>query len=81
MRFIGLIKEAFNVVAGSYRDIDLVPSDAKDNPIVAIGLEAEARYLITGDAKHLLSLKVVLMPAHKALQIVSIEEFNRLEPT
>ncbi len=81
MRFIGLIKETFKVGEGSYRDIELVPKDAKDNPTVAIGLEANARYLITDDSKHLLSLKVVLMPGHKPLQLVSLGDFNRLEPT
>lgn len=78
MRFIGLLKERFNIVAGSSRDIDLVPKDAKDNPIVAIGLEAGAQYLITDDAKHLLPLKVVLLQGHRPLQIVSLDDFNRL---
>lgn len=79
MRFVSLIKDRFNVVAGSYQDLDLVPKDAKDNPIVAIGLEAEAGYLITDDARHLLPLKVVLLAGHRPLQIVDLDAFNRVE--
>ena len=79
MRFVGLIKDRFTVVAGAYRDFDLVPNDAKDNPIVAIGLEAEAGFLVTEDAKHLLSLKSIRLSGHRTLQIVSLDNFNRLE--
>ena len=79
MRFVGLIKDRFTVVAGAYRDLDVVPKDAKDSPIVAIGLEVEADFLVTEDAKHLLSLKAIRLPGHKTLQMVGLDDFNRLQ--
>lgn len=37
-------------------DIQAVPTDPKDNPIVATAVAAKADYLVTGDRKHLLPL-------------------------
>lgn len=79
MRFVGLIKDRFTVVAGVYRDLDVVPDDAKDNPIVAIGMEADADFLVTEDAKHLLSLKAIRLSGHRTLQMVGLDDFNRLQ--
>jgi putative PIN family toxin of toxin-antitoxin system len=36
--------------------LDAVPSDPKDNPIVATAVAERADYLVTGDRKHLLPL-------------------------
>ena len=65
LRFVGLIRSKFKVVMGLYRDVDVVPKDAKDNPIVAIALEAGAGYLITDDTRHLLPLEVVMISGHR----------------
>ena len=47
MAFIGLIKTKFNVVPGTYQDLDIVPTDAKDNLIVAIAFEANLKYIVS----------------------------------
>jgi predicted nucleic acid-binding protein len=52
-----------------------VPTDPKDNPVVATALEAEAEYLVTLDARDLLALKVIVLRAHRPLQIVSPSDF------
>lgn len=80
LRFVGFVREKFHMVEGRHADLDVVPEDAKDNPIVAIGLEAEAQYLVTDDVKHLIPLKVIRVTGHRPLQIVSLEAFDRLEP-
>jgi putative PIN family toxin of toxin-antitoxin system len=79
IRYVGLIRSSFTMVEGTYRDLDLVPKDAKDNPIVAIALEAGARYLITDDTRHLLSLKVIRLSGGRPVQVVSLEDFDGLE--
>jgi hypothetical protein len=48
---------------GEYRDVDLVGSDPRDNPVVAAALEMQAQYVVTLDAGDLLRLKVFLVPA------------------
>jgi putative PIN family toxin of toxin-antitoxin system len=78
MGFVGLIKDRLTVVAGAYVDLDVVPKDVKDNPIVAIALEAQARYLITDDAKHLLPLKVIAISGFRPIQVVGLEDFMAL---
>ncbi len=79
LAFVELVQKTFRVTAGTYRGIVTVPKDANDDPIVAIALESGTRYLITEDAKHLLPLKVIMLPGHQAVQVVSLEDFNRLE--
>lgn len=80
LRLIEFIRNRFVLVGGRYDALDVVPRDARDNPIMAIGLEAEAHYLITDDGKHLLPLKVIKVAGHRPLQIVSLEDFDRMEP-
>ncbi len=55
VRYIG---ERFTVVAGAFQDVDRVPKDAKDNPLVEAALEGSAQAIVSDDG-HLLSLKVV----------------------
>src|SRR4051812_46959365 len=57
-------------MAGEPPDIDAVPSDPKDNPIVATAVAGQAAYLVTGDRAHLLPIK-----EHAGVRIVSPREF------
>jgi uncharacterized protein len=74
---VGLQKHA-ETVAEEYRDLDLVPTDPDDNPVAATALEAQADYLVTLDGGDLLSLKVILKPAHHPIQIVMPTAFLML---
>ena len=51
-------------------DIDAVPNDPKDNPIVATAVAGKADYLVTGDRAHLLPIK-----EHAGVRIVGVREF------
>ena len=65
VRFIG---ERFLVVPGAFRDVDQVPTDAKDNPLIEAALEGEAEAIISDDVD-LLSLKLVRVPGFRPVQI------------
>jgi len=65
------------VVEGEYQDLDIVPRDAKDNPIAATALEGQVPYLVSRD-QDLLSLKVLRVPGHRSVQIVGPQAFLRL---
>jgi putative PIN family toxin of toxin-antitoxin system len=65
------------VVEGEYQELDIVPRDAKDNPIAAAALEAQVPYLVSRD-EDLLSLKVLRVPGHRPVQIVGPRAFLRL---
>jgi uncharacterized protein len=43
-------------LVGELPDIDAVPNDPKDNPVVATAVAGKADYLVTGDRAHLLPL-------------------------
>ena len=43
-------------LVGELPEIDAVPNDPKDNPIVATAVAGKADYLVTGDRAHLLPL-------------------------
>ncbi len=70
------LRAVCEMVPGTYEDLDKVPRDIKDRPVVAAGVEGGARYLVTGD-NHLLSLKVVIVSGYRPLQIVSPGDFMR----
>jgi predicted nucleic acid-binding protein len=65
------------VVQGVYTDVNLVPRDAKDNPVVACALEGEAEYIVTDDRRDLLVLKAVRVAGHRVVQIVGLRPFLR----
>jgi putative PIN family toxin of toxin-antitoxin system len=65
------------VVEGEYQGLDIVPRDAKDNPIAAAALEGQVPYLVSRD-EDLLSLKVLRVPGHQPVQIVGPRAFLRL---
>ncbi len=53
-----LLRRIGILVPGSL-DVALVPTDAKDNPVVACALEGGAQYIVTDDRRDLLPLKVI----------------------
>jgi putative PIN family toxin of toxin-antitoxin system len=65
------------MVEGEYQGLDIVPRDAKDNPIAATALEGQVPYLVSRD-DDLLSLKVLRVPGHRPVQIVGPRAFLRL---
>ena len=71
------VKQTAEVIPGEYQQLDLVPTDVKDNPVAAAALEARAPYLVTRDAADLLRLKAFRLAAHRVVQIVSPEDFLR----
>ena len=50
--------------------LQAVPADPKDDMVVATAVAAKAEYLVTGDRKHLLSLR-----AYEGIQIVTPRKF------
>ena len=72
------IQQRAESASGEYKDVDVVASDPKDNPIVAAALEMQARYVVTLDASDLLRLKVFLVSGHRPVQIESPMGFLRL---
>jgi uncharacterized protein len=69
------LQQFAETVPGAYRDVDAVPTDPKDNPVVATALEGEATYPVTLDEHDLLALKVILSRGHHPVQIVSPPDF------
>jgi uncharacterized protein len=72
-----LLERKARVVPGTY-EVDLVPRDPKDNPVVACALEGGAPFIVTNDRRDLLALKVILVAGHPAIQIVQPAPFLRL---
>jgi putative PIN family toxin of toxin-antitoxin system len=72
------IEERAEMAPGEYQDLDMVPSDPKDNAVVAAALELHAQYVVTLDAGDLLRLKVFLVSGHRPVQIESPTGFLRL---
>ena len=71
------VKRKAEVVEGDYQALDIVPRDAKDNPIAAAALEGQVPYLVSRD-EDILSLKVLRVPGHRPVQIVGPLAFLRL---
>src|SRR3954454_19955723 len=57
-------------LVGELPDIDAVPNDPKDNPIVATAVAGKADYLFTGDRAHLLP-----SGEYQGVRMVSPREF------
>ncbi|MCP4660238.1 MAG: putative toxin-antitoxin system toxin component, PIN family [bacterium] len=77
-RILGTLRRVALVVPGRYTDLDKVPTDAKDNIVVACALEAGADYIVTDDRRDLLPLKVIHCPGYRPVQIVSPTAFLQL---
>jgi predicted nucleic acid-binding protein len=76
VRAVRRIRGKADVVPGHY-GVNLVPTDAKDNPIVAAALEGQAGYIVTDDRQDLLPLKVIRLAGHQIIQIVRPTDFMR----
>jgi putative PIN family toxin of toxin-antitoxin system len=72
------LEQRAETASGEYKDVDLVTSDPKDNPIVSAALEMQAQYVVTLDAADLLRLKVFLVSGHRPVQVESPAGFLRL---
>lgn len=80
-RLIATVRRAASVVPGHYTGLDKVPTDHKDNIVVACALEAEVDFVVTDDRRDLLPLKVILCAGYRPVQIVSPTAFLRLLTT
>jgi putative PIN family toxin of toxin-antitoxin system len=74
---VGALREVCEFVPGDFRDLEKVPRDLKDRPIVAAGIEGGAHFLVTDDRRDLLPLKVILLAGYRPLQIVTPGDFLR----
>ncbi len=72
---VGALRETCEFVPGAYRDLDKVPRDLKDRPIVAADIEGGAHFLVTDDRRDLLPLKVIMLAGYRPLQIVTPGDF------
>ena len=64
------LKRNTDVIKGEYQNLDIVPTDTKDNPVAAAALESKAPYLVTQDAADLLRLKAFHVSGHAVVQII-----------
>ena len=71
LRYIG---ERFTVVPGVFKDVDKVPDDVKDNPLIEAALEGSAEVIVSDDVD-LLSLKVVHVRGFRPVQIQAPSPF------
>ena len=67
-RAVDYIGERFIVVAGAFKEVDRVPDDAKDNPLIEAALEGAAEAIVSDDVD-LLSLKMVKVRGFRPVQI------------
>jgi putative PIN family toxin of toxin-antitoxin system len=67
-RAMRYIIERFVVVTGSFKDVDKVPDDVRDNPLIEAALEGAVEAIVSDDAD-LLSLKVVKVRGFRPVQI------------
>jgi putative PIN family toxin of toxin-antitoxin system len=77
-RLTGGVRRLALVVPGRYTDLDKVPTDWKDNIVVACALEAGADFIVSDDRRDLLPLKVIRCAGFRAVQIVRPMAFLRL---
>ena len=68
----GVIKEIsrFTLTVKPEKSVSVIKTNEADNRIIECAIEAKARFIITGDKKHLLSLK-----RFEGIRIVSPVEF------
>jgi len=68
--------EAAEVSTGRYQ-VNMVPTDVRDNHIISTALEGGADYIVTEDARDLLSLKVIKVRGFPPIQVVDASSFVR----
>ncbi len=76
-RAVTYLAERFDVVSGTFRDVDRVPADVRDNPLVEAALEGEADAIVSDD-DDLLSLKVVKVSGFRPVQILAPGPYLKL---
>ena len=74
------LQQIAETVPGEYLDVEMVPTDRDDNPVVAAALEGQAEYLVTLDARDLLALKVIVRSGHRPIQLVNPTDFLTILP-
>lgn len=67
-RVMRYIVERFTIVTGSFKGLDRVPDDVRDNPLIEAALEGAAEAIVSDDVD-LLSLKVVKVRGFRPVQI------------
>ena len=77
VQLVANIRRRAHVVGGLYADIDMVPTDPKDNPVLAGALEGDAEYVVTQDKRDLLALKDHHVAGHRTIHIVTPASFLR----
>lgn len=78
MRAIRGLRGVAQMVPGTYFELDAVPTDPDDNPVVACALEGGAECLVTDDRRDLLPLKVIRMSGYRPVQVMTPRGFLRL---
>ena len=68
-KMISVIVQASTIIEPDTK-VDLVKNDPKDNIIIEAAISGNAKYIVTGDTRHLLPLKKV-----DNIKIVSVNEF------
>ncbi len=58
-------------VPGLYA-VELVPTDPRDNPVVAAALEGSADYIVSDDRRDLLPLKAIRLSGHHVIQVARL---------
>ncbi len=64
---------SFTTTIKTKSNVNVVKSNVDDNRILELALDAKAAYLVSGDKKHLLTIKI-----YKNIKIVSAKEFADL---
>jgi len=75
-RALGYIVERFVVVTGSFKHVDKVPDDVRDNPLIEAALEGAVEAIVSDDAD-LLSLKVVKVHGFRPVHIYAPGPFRK----
>ena len=76
-RLVGGLRRLAKVVPGDYTDLDKVPTDWKDNIVVACALESGADFIVSDDRRDLLPLKAIHCAGFRVVQIVRPMAFLR----
>lgn len=73
---IDVLRRIGALTAGTL-DVSMVPTDMKDNMVIACALEGGAEYVVTDDRRDLLPLKVIRASGYRPVQIVAPRPFAR----
>lgn len=74
---MSLLAGIADVTPGAFTDVDKVPTDVKDNPLIAAALEGTASYIVTEDKRNLLPLKDILVAGFEAIHVMAPGRFLR----